>query len=271
VITSAQNSKIQSVRALQARSRERVSTGAFVVEGVRLVEEGANSGWPASLVLYSEDLSTRGKQVVAHLANSGAEVELVAGHVLASIADTNTPQGLMAVFTTQAQPIPEAIDFVIIADGLRDPGNLGTLLRTTAAAGAQMLIVTPGSVDAFAPKVLRAAMGAHFHLPIQTLDWLEIQHLLKDRPSPLRLFLADADQGLACWETNLCQPCALIIGSEAEGASQPARDLADASLTIPMPGKSESLNAAVAASILIFEVVRQRASSIPHLDLKTIL
>jgi TrmH family RNA methyltransferase len=165
------------------------------------------------------------------------------------------------VFKTQPLPIPDAIDFVIIADGIHDPGNLGTLLRTTAAAGAQLLITTPGSVDAFSPKVLRAGMGAHFHLPILDLDWPEIQHLLKDRSPQLRVFLADAGQGASCWETDLRQPCALVIGGEAEGASQAARDRADAGLSIPMPGKSESLNAAAAASILIFEVVRQRASA----------
>jgi TrmH family RNA methyltransferase len=245
------------------KSSERSSAGAFVVEGVRLVEEGAKAGWPASLVLYSDALSARGKDLVARLATAGAETELVAGHVLASISATETPQGLLAVFKTHSLPVAKEIDFVVIADGIRDPGNLGALLRTAAAAGVQLLIVTPGSVDVYSPKVLRAAMGAHFHLPVQNLDWSEIKPLLKEGAAPLHVFVADAGQGLACWTADLRQPCALVIGSEAEGVSQAARDLADAALTIPMPGQSESLNAAAAASILIFEVVRQRLTHSP--------
>lgn len=263
MITSTQNPKIQAVRALLARPRERRLQGGFVVEGVRLVEEGAAAAWPASLVLYSETLSPRGMAVVERLAGAGAEAEPVADRVLQSVSDTETSQGILAVFRLHPLPWPEALDFVLIADGIRDPGNLGTLMRTASAAGAHGIVLTPDSVDAFAPKVLRAAMGAHFHLPVQTLEWPAIALFVKERPRPLRVFLAESGQGLACWQADLRQPIALVIGGEAEGASTPARRLADASLTIPMPGPSESLNAAAAAAILMFEVVRQRSIPIP--------
>jgi TrmH family RNA methyltransferase len=257
-----QNSKIQLVRSLLGKSRERQLAGCFVTEGVRLVEEGLQSGWEAPLVLFTDSLSPRGRQVVEALKAAGADVEAVSDHVMHSISDTETPQGILTVFKHKELPIKGDLDFAIVADGMRDPGNLGSLMRTAKAAGTQALILTPGSVDPFSPKVLRAAMGAHFHLPMRTFEWPAIDHLLKDRVLPLQLFLAESDRGLSVWEANLRQPCALIIGGEAGGASQEAHHRANTSLKIPMPGHSESLNAAVAAAIMIFEVVRQRSFAI---------
>ncbi len=129
-------------------------------------------------------------------------------------------------------------------DLIREPGNLGTLLRSAAAAGVQAVFLPPEIADAFAPKVVRAGMGAHFRLPIHTMSWDEIEQHTED----LQIYLADMD-GQSCWETDLKKPLALIIGGEAEGASEQARKLAN---------KMESLNAGVAGSVLMFEVMRQR-------------
>ena len=104
-------------------------------------------------------------------------------------------------------------------------------------------------------------MGAHFRLPLLSLDWPDLRALLKDRPDPLHIFLADSSLGLPCWQVDLRQPTALIMGGEAEGASPEGRRIADSAIHIPMPGLSESLNAAAAAAILIFEVVRQRLNT----------
>jgi len=156
--------------------------------------------------------------------------------------------------------LPEPLDFVLICDNLRDPGNLGTLLRSAAAAGVQTALLSPGTTDAFAPKVVRAGMGAHFRLPVQHLSWGEIRDLCKH--NGLRLFLAEAAEGAAAWDLDLRQPLALMVGSEAEGATPEAMALAAQPVRIPMPGQSESLNAAVAASILLFEIVRQRSQTL---------
>lgn len=260
MITSTHNPKIQAVKKLLGQARERREAGSFVAEGVRLVEEGGAADWPATLVLYTEGLSPRGEQVVRQLAGSGAEVEQVAQFVLDSVTDTEATQGILAVFAARTLPIPADLNFVVIADAIRDPGNLGTFLRTAAAAGVQAALLTPGTADAFAPKVLRAGMGAHFRLPIHRLDWPAIEHLLKTRPLPIEAYLADSSEGIPCWQADLRQPCALIIGGESEGAGPEAQQLASSRLIIPMPGRSESLNVAVAAAVLLFEVVRQRAS-----------
>jgi TrmH family RNA methyltransferase len=132
------------------------------------------------------------------------------------------------------------------------------MLRTAEAAGTQGVFVPPLTVDPFAPKVVRAAMGAHFRLPILTLDWPEIRSSV--RKAGLRTFLAAAGQGATLASTDFRSPLALIVGGEAEGASAEASELADSRVHIPMPGNAESLNAAVAAGILLFEVVRQRGN-----------
>ncbi|HJW91905.1 MAG TPA: RNA methyltransferase [Anaerolineales bacterium] len=258
MITSTKNPKIQWVRGLQAKAQARREARAFVVEGVRLVEEALAAGWEAQLVLCAEDLNERGRALVEAFAAGGAPVEAAAAHVLQSASDTETPQGLLAVLSARELSLPEALDFVLIPDGVRDPGNLGTMLRTAAAAGVQVVLLPPGSSDPFSPKVLRSGMGAQFRLPILSLDWEAIRARLQD--SGLGLYLAAAGSGEAFYRADFRRPLALVIGGEAEGAGGAARAIADAWVHIPMPGGHESLNAAVAAGILMFEVVRQRRS-----------
>jgi len=260
MISSIQNPKIQWVRKLQSQPRQRREARAFVVEGVRLVEEALLAGWNSQLVLYTDELNPRGQELVDQFKQTGSMVEYVTLPVLHAASDTQTPQGILAVITQKELPVPESLDFLLVLDSVRDPGNLGTMLRTAAAAGVQAVFLLPGTVDPCAPKVLRAAMGAHFHLPIQVYDWeaLSAFFSVDEAGGRLGVYLADAHGELLYTQANLHQPCALIIGGEAEGAGQQARVLAHHKLSIPMTGSIESLNAAMAAAILMFEVVRQR-------------
>jgi len=255
VITSSQNAKIKLVRALLGRTRERREAGAFVVEGVRLVEEAAAGGWQFETVLYDASLSARGKSQVEGLLSRGVEVEEVSEGLMKSLSETETPQGILAVLQFSQLPITKNLNFVLIPDQIRDPGNLGILLRSAAATGVQAVLLPPETTDAFAPKVVRAGMGAHFRLPIREMGWEEI----KAQTKGLQVYLAEMD-GTSCWETDLCQPLALIVGGEAEGASDEARKLVTHKISIPMAGNVESLNAGVAGSVLMFEVVRQRSN-----------
>ena len=254
MITSTHNSKIQMVRGLLGRSKERRETEAFVAEGVRLVEEALKAEWPFRFVLAGERLSGRGRELVAELQARGVETEIVADNLMQSVGETENPQGILAVLDQWRLPIPQSISFALILDQIRDPGNLGTLLRTAAAVGVQAVLLPPESADAFAPKVVRAGMGAHFRLAVHALTWEEIRTTTQG----LKIHLADMEGELSCWQADLRSPLALIVGGEAAGASQPARELATGRVSIPMPGKSESLNAAVAGAILMFEVLRQR-------------
>lgn len=256
MITSPQNSKIKLVRALLGRAKERREANAFVVEGVRLVEEAVKSNWGLKFVLYDESLSERGRLQVEGLRSQGVDTEMVSDSLMKSLSETETPQGILAVIEFQQLPITNSLNLALIPDQIRDPGNLGTLLRSAAATGVQAVFIPPETTDAFAPKVVRAGMGAHFRLPIHSMNWEEIEQWSKS--ANLQMYTADMD-GQSCWETDLRQPLALIVGGEAEGVSEQARKLANWQIKIPMAGNVESLNAGVAGSVLMFEVVRQRA------------
>ena len=276
MITSSQNPKLKLVRALMGRARERREANAFVVEGVRLVEEAVNAEWRFQFALYSDGLSERGRDLVNKLLAHHIDTEEVAGDLLQKLSDTETPQGILAVLEYVELPIPEPLNFVLIPDQIRDPGNLGTLLRSAVATGVQAVLMPPETTDAFAPKVLRSGMGAHFRLPVISMLWDEIEQICKSanqqvnksandqmgKSASLQIYIADMN-GTSCWETDLRQPLALIVGGEAEGVSEEAWKLANKQISIPMTGNVESLNAGVAGSVLMFEVVRQR-----HLNTK---
>jgi TrmH family RNA methyltransferase len=255
MITSSHNPRIQKIRDLLNNRRDRTQRQVFVLEGVRLLEEAVQAGWPLEQVYYTNTLSERGRRLLDECAQKGIPIEDVHPSIMDSLSDTETSQGLLAVAGMKELPVRKQPDFLLIADAVRDPGNLGTLLRTAAAAGVDLALLTPGTADAYNPKVLRAAMGAHFHLPIICASWEEIEPRYKQGR---QFFLAEMETKQSIWEADFRQPLAIIIGGEAEGAGDEARKLADQTIKIRMAGVTESLNAAVAAGIILFEVVRQR-------------
>ena len=258
MITSAQNQKIQLVRRLTAKRKEREAAGLYIAEGIRLAEEALKYAADCEFLLWSAPLSLRAEALVRGFTEAGTAVEEIDPRLMDSIAGTDSPQGVLAVMRMRRLPLPESADFVILADGVQDPGNLGTLFRTAAAAKADAVLLMPGCADEFSPKVIRSGMGTHFRLPILKTDWDRAEKWLRSLPG-MRILAADSDGGISCWETDLRGPAAIIIGSEGNGPCDRALELADARILIPMPGEIESLNAGIAAGILIFEVVRQRS------------
>jgi len=254
MITSPHNPRLKRIRALAGRPKERREAGAFLAEGVRLIEDAHAAQWPFEYVLFSPETSKRGRKLIEQLTAEGVEVEEVQPEVLRTAVETESSQGLVAALKLRQLPLPPNPSFVLIPDRIRDPGNLGTLIRTAAAAGADAVLIPPETTDPFAPKVVRAGMGAHFRLTVAGIRWSEIRALL----TGFNVFLADAGGQVSCWEADFKSKTALIVGGEAEGASQPAREVANVFVNIPMPGKIESLNAGVAGAVLMFEVVRQR-------------
>ncbi len=259
MITSPHNPHIKTIRALLSRRAEREEAGAFVAEGVRLCEEGLLANLQPQIVLYTALTSARGLELARRFADRGALVEEVPPALMDQITETEESQGILAVFPYPRLELPDNLNYIVVADALRDPGNLGTLLRTASAAGAQAVLLTPGTTDAFSPKVVRSAMGAHFRLPIHSMTWDQISRVCKQRAEPLQILVAEMENARSCWSMDLRIPLALVVGGEAEGAGSDARRAADDLICIPMPGRSESLNAAVAAAILMFEIVRQRS------------
>lgn len=256
-ITSIHNPKVQNLRELMNKKAAREEQQQFIVEGVRLAEEAYLQEHLPSAVFYSENLSERGQILIRKFQAKGVPVMSMAEEVLQRISETETSQGILMTLPVRTQTLPEELDFVLVLDQIRDPGNAGTMLRSAAASGIQAVLFTPRTTDLYAPKVVRAGMGAHFRLNLRPSTWPEINSLCRLRARPLKLLLAQAGEQSA-WQQDLRQPVAIVIGGEAEGASAEARRYCDGSLSIPMPGQFESLNAAVAAGILLFEVVRQR-------------
>ncbi len=257
VITSRKNPRIQRIKKLLGSSSYRQSEKAFIIEGVRLVEEAIASGWVLQELFISDKLSERGKSLLANKDIPDFPIFEVSDEVMTDLSDTETPQGITAVLHQHEMVLPERLDFLLILDAIRDPGNVGTILRTARAAGVNAVLIAPETADPFSPKVLRAGMGAQLRLPVSLCSWEEITSIIHTQAG-MKTLLADTDNGTSLWEEDLTKTLSIIVSNEASGPSPSARDLADHTITIPMQGSCESLNAAIAASLLIYEVVRQR-------------
>jgi TrmH family RNA methyltransferase len=173
------------------------------------------------------------------------------------MAETVTPQGILAVVPFPERPAPQHPELVLIVDAVADPGNLGTLLRSAEAAGVELVLLSEGTADVFNPKVVRGGMGAHFRLPMRWgMRWEDIAGAVQG----LTVYLADVRGERSYDEVDWRRPAALIVSSEAHGPSPAARRLAHEAIYIPMQGQTESLNVGVAGSIILFEAARQRRS-----------
>lgn len=254
MLTSTKNPRIQRIRKLQKSSRVRKNESVFVVEGTRLIEEALLAEWQPEWILYSNDINNRARKCVETFCELGIETTPASSQVMQVASDTQTPQGILAVFPIPEWEFPINPTYLLILDGVRDPGNLGTLLRTALAAGVETVILPPGGVDVFSPKVVRSAMGAHFRLPVLSLEW----ETCRQKMGGLNVFLADSAGGQPYYKCQFKEPFVLIIGGEATGASSQAVKIATNRVHIPMVNKTESLNAAIAGAILMFEVLRQR-------------
>ncbi len=255
MITSTANERVRYVRSLHRRPVRHLEN-RFIVEGLRLIEEMNQAGEEPAFVFFTEAFSARprGRALLEALRAAGREVVAVSEQVMRAMADTKTPQGILAVLPFP-QPAPYESALVLVLDRLRDPGNMGTILRSAEAAGVGEVITMEGTVDVFSPKVVRGAMGAHFRLAIlHDRQWEEIEGELEGR----QILLADPGGELPYYEVDWSQPSALIVGGEAHGPGREAREMVAGTVTIPMQGRTESLNVGVATSIILFEAARQR-------------
>jgi TrmH family RNA methyltransferase len=254
MITSKSNPKIKYIRRLLADRGFRHDEGAFVVEGTRWINELAQFQVSPNLVIVTESYIEQDHLQERSLEAPEIEVIVVSEQVMAYASDTVTPPGVLAIVPMLRHPMPDKPSLLLILDGISNPGNLGTMIRTAAAANTDAVLLTPASVDVYNPKVLRGSMGAHLRLPIEEKNWDEIESLITN----MAIWIAAAGEGEDYVEIDWKQDLALIIGGEASGASHQARSWATGFVSIPLHRETESLNAAVAAGILLFEAVRQR-------------
>ncbi len=251
-ISSTQNKRVRYVKSLQTKARLRRSERRLVLEGKRLIADALGRGAVPELLLYAPESADY--ELIARLQNTACAIMPVTGDVLSFVSDTQHSPGLLGVFRMPKPPIPQAAAPVLVLDGIREPGNLGAILRTAAAAGVSLVILAPGCADPYNPKALRAGMGAHFQLPLVEASWKEISGFCHD----LRTLAASASGECAYTDVDWRDAWALILGNEARGLSAPAQRLAQRRISIPMAAEVESLNVASAAAVILFEARRQR-------------
>ena len=252
IITSPQNKRVKYIKSLQTKARLRRSEKKLLLEGDRLIWDALRSGGKPQLALYAP--ATADYDLVAALQNRHCELLPVSEAVLAHISDTKQAPGILVVFHMPVPPLPKQPARVLILDAIRDPGNLGTILRSAAAAGAHIAILAPECADPYSAKVLRAGMGVHFRLPIAEASWREIRAFC----AGLKVYSADAGGQRPYTAIDWRQPWALALGNEASGISADARRMSQTSVAIPMSRTTESLNVATAAAVILFEAKRQR-------------
>ena len=264
LITSGDNPRIKYLKHL-AKRRFRETEGKFIIEGVRFVEEAIASRISIEAVVFSSKLlqNVRGKELLDNLYSSDIALWEVTEAIMESLADTATPQGVLAVVNAVATGLDEVLTgeqkhLLVLVDGIQDPGNLGTVIRTADAAGADAVILTRGTVDLYNPKTLRATMGSVFHLPI-IMAGEAIQAAERLLQSGVQLVVGMPQANRPVFSVDLTGSVALVVGSEAGGVSEEVISLASYLVNIPMAGRAESLNAAVATAIMLYEAVRQRS------------
>lgn len=254
MITSRQNERIREVKRLQQR-KFRDELGLFYVEGVRLVEEGLATPLVEQLLFSDRLLSApRGVDLVERARELNISVLECTDGVLDELTDTVNSQGVVAVLRKPTwEKVPQGL--LVVADEIQDPGNMGTLVRTAVGAGVEGILIVQGSVDLYNPKVLRSSMGAIFHLPHWFLTRTQVLAILQQNGSAL--VVADLVEAKDYSTVAYPQNVAVVIGNEARGVDPQFRENASVRVQIPLMGPVESLNASVAAGVLLYEILRQ--------------
>jgi TrmH family RNA methyltransferase len=276
LVTSRANARVKQLRAAFA-GHARLSGGLVAIEGENLLREALDSGLPLKTIFLSERIAPP-----AWLPR-GVELMVLADEVFASAVATQHPQGIAALLVPPVWNIQSALPandnaaLLLVAAGLQDPGNLGTLIRSAEAFGATAVLTTAGTVSEWNQKALRASAGSVFRVPVVAITAEDLVALKSRGVRLLAAVAPDPDSGPATISesvsnSGLTLPCALMIGNEGAGLADEFLALADARIAIPTPGRVESLNAAVAGSLLLYEASRQREASrqcTSHLEPRT--
>ncbi|NBI69514.1 RNA methyltransferase [Clostridiaceae bacterium] len=263
MITSTGNNRIRAVSALVKKAKARREQKLFIAEGPKLFSELPRTHLRETYVSESF-LKQRSGRADALL--DGCAFEIVSDEVMRFLSDTRTPQGILAVaeqFSYTLSDLAAEPAHLLILETLQDPGNLGTLIRAAEGAGATGIVMNAETADIYSPKVIRSAMGSVFRMPFVYVTDLK-ETLLTLKTSGICLYAAHLKGSVSYDSADYTKSTGFLIGNEAGGLTDGTAALADTSVRIPMEGQVESLNAAVAASVLMFEAARQRRNGFYH-------
>ncbi|HWR38937.1 MAG TPA: RNA methyltransferase [Patescibacteria group bacterium] len=273
VLCSSANPLIKKIAALKKR-KYRDETGLFLVEGIRAAEEVIAADWTVETCVYSHQLlsNPRGEQLLRLVqqrypsaGTSSCRIIQVEEPLFAKLADTETPQGVLLAVQKQSAPLEtlfdgNAVPLLVVIDGVQDPGNAGTIVRAADAAGCTGIVVLKGCVDLFGAKAVRASMGSLLHIPVsEGVDPETLTALLKQHR--VMLLAAAPEAAVEHYAADYRQPLALLLGNEGNGISPGMLAASNQRIRIPLLGKAESLNVAMAAAVILYEAVRQRRSA----------
>lgn len=253
---------IKHVKQL-AKRKYRLEYGEYMVEGVRIIRDGLQNNISIKYILFSETLynTSGGEVLLQDLLEKNIKIYQVPESIFLKLSDTQNPQGIIGVFSCKPYDLDHILDcekgLFLVLDRIQDPGNLGTIIRTADAAGFDGVLLTKGCVDLYNLKTIRSTMGSIFHIPIihvgETKDVIERLKL-----ENIKIVSTSLETNKYYDEVDYKGKTAFIIGNEANGVLKEVLDLSDDLVKIPMEGKVESLNAAIAASIMMYEAVRQK-------------
>lgn len=256
-ILSVQNPRVKLWVQLQNR-KGRDKLGQYIIEGTHLVEEAIKANAPVRTIVY--DLDKGLPNALYQAAQDRVEWIGVSPQVLEKCSDTETPQGIMAILDKATESAAELLTaeqaLVVAIDGVQDPGNLGTIIRSCDAVGATGIVLGKGTVDLYNPKTIRSTMGSLFHLPIISGDLLE--WLPKATAHGAQVIGTSLQATSSCYDVDFTKPTWLVLGNEGQGMSAEVAELVTKPIIIPMQGQAESLNVAMAGTVLLFEAARQR-------------
>lgn len=268
-ITSIQNNKVKGWVQLKER-KHRNREGLFIVEGIHLVLEALRSEMQVDVVAYDmesgipQELEPFHLQEEGGLSSSGrapgTEWIAVTDAIIRKCSDTETPQPVFAIVYKPVASVDSLLaspnSLVVVVDGVQDPGNLGTIIRTADAVGADGVVIGRGTVDLYNSKTIRSTMGSLFHLPVVEGDLAELLPAAQARG--VRLASTSLQATHSCYSYDYRPATWLVVGNEGQGVSQNVQSLVDDTIIIPMRGQAESLNVAMATTVLLYEAMRQR-------------
>ena len=265
VISSKDNELVKHIKKLKDK-KYRDESNEYIVEGVKLIEEAVKENAKIKKIVVCED-TTRTYEIPTNVMLEIAKYECiyVTEKIFATITQVTNPQGIMAIIekNDKNKEIDFTQDIIVALDDVQDPGNLGTILRTVDSIGLNQIIVSKGTADAFNAKVVRSTMGAIFRINIIEVDDLK-QSIKEMKKHHFKLMVTSLQTDNSIYDIDFNKKI-IVIGNESNGVSQEIQDMADEKAKIPMLGKTESLNASVAAGIVMYEYVRQKLSNKKHI------
>ncbi|NWF60953.1 MAG: RNA methyltransferase [Fischerella sp.] len=257
MLTSLQNPLIKQIRKLHS-TKERHKQQLFLLEGTHLLEEACAVNYPLVTVCCTQQWQTTHSRLWQEVCQKSDRAEVVSEEVMAAIATTVQPDGVVATAKKNvSQTQPPFTGLVLALETIQDPGNLGTIIRTAAAAGANGLWLSEDSVDLDNPKVLRATAGQWFRLPMAVS--LDLKATVQEaKQAGMQIIATLPSATLTYWEVDWCQPSLILLGNEGAGLSAELAAMADKSAKIPLSSGVESLNVAIAAALMLYEAQRQK-------------